>query len=148
MDTLSFHHQFWMQKALEEAEKAFRMNEVPVGAVIVCEGEIIAKGHNSVETLCDPTAHAEILSITAGCNYFHTKYLKECSVYVTVEPCPMCAGALKWAQVKEIIFGCEDPKGGYSMFSPLILHPKTNIVSGILEDSCRKLMKDFFKLKR
>lgn len=138
----------YMKAALEEAKKAFGKQEVPVGAVIVCNDIIIARAHNLTETLKDPTAHAEMQAITAATNYLGGKYLTDCKIYVTVEPCPMCAGALSWSQISEIVFGAEDEKKGYSKISSSLLHPKTKVTKGILEDDCRELMVSFFRTKR
>ena len=139
---------YFMRQALQEAQKAATRDEVPVGAIIVCQGRIIARGHNLTETLTDVTAHAEMQAITAAANQLGGKYLTDCAVYVTVEPCPMCAGALGWAQTKKVIFGARDEKRGYSLFSPTILHPKTEVVAGVLEEECSQLMKLFFANKR
>ena len=138
----------FMKAALEEAKKAFEKQEVPVGAVVVCNDIIVARAHNLTETLTDPTAHAEMQAITAASNYLGAKYLTGCKIYVTVEPCPMCAGALNWSQVSELIFGTVDEKRGYSTVSSNLLHPKTKIKKGILENECSELMVRFFKAKR
>jgi tRNA(adenine34) deaminase len=138
----------FMKAALEEAKKAFEKQEVPVGAVVVCNDIIIARAHNLTETLKDPTAHAEMQAITAATNYLGGKYLTDCKMYVTIEPCPMCAGALNWSQIPELIFGADDEKRGYSTISSALLHPKTKITKGILENDCRELMVNFFKAKR
>ena len=138
----------YMKAALEEAEKAFEKQEVPVGAIIVCKNVIIARAHNLTETLKDPTAHAEMQAITSATNYLGGKYLTDCKIYVTVEPCPMCAGALNWSQIPELYYGAPDLKRGYSLISPALLHPKTKIKKGILEDECSDLMMGFFKAKR
>jgi len=138
----------FMKAALEEAKKAFEKQEVPVGAVVVCNDIIVARAHNLTETLTDPTAHAEMQAITAASNYLGAKYLIGCKIYVTVEPCPMCAGALNWSQVSELIFGTVDEKRGYSTVSSNLLHPKTKIKKGILENECSELMVRFFKAKR
>jgi tRNA(adenine34) deaminase len=138
----------FMKAALEEAKKAFDKQEVPVGAVVVCNEIIIARAHNLTETLNDPTAHAEMQAITAASNYLGGKYLTECKIYVTLEPCPMCAGALNWSQIPELIFGAGDEKRGYSTISSALLHPRTKILRGILEDECSGLIKRFFKAKR
>lgn len=137
-----------MRAALEEAKKAFEKHEVPVGAVIVCNDIIIARAHNLTETLKDPTAHAEMQAITAGTNYLGGKYLTDCKMYVTIEPCPMCAGALNWSQISELNFGAGDEKRGYSTISPALLHTKTKISKGLLENECSELMIRFFKAKR
>ncbi len=138
----------FMKAALEEAKLAFEKQEVPVGAVIVCNDIIIARAHNLTETLKDPTAHAEMQAITAATNYLGGKYLTDCKIYVTVEPCAMCAGALNWSQIPELIFGTVDEKRGYSAISSALLHPKTKIKKGILENDCSELMVRFFKAKR
>lgn len=137
-----------MQDALREAAAAASEDEVPVGAVIVCKGRIIAKGHNMTERLHDPTAHAEMIALTAATEAMGGKYLSDCTLYVTMEPCPMCAAALCWAQIGRIVFGASDPKRGYSLFTPSLLHPKTEILSGILEADCASLMKEYFQSKR
>lgn len=138
---------FYMRKALEQAKMAFDKDEVPIGAVVVCNGQIIARAHNLTETLNDVTAHAEMQAITASANYLGGKYLDECTLYVTVEPCPMCAGALAWAQVKRIVYGAPDVKRGCMRFSG-ILHPKTVIEGGVMEQECSALVKEFFARKR
>lgn len=139
---------YFMRQALVEAQKAAERDEVPVGAVIVCQGRIIARGHNLTETLTDVTAHAEMQAITAAAQFLGGKYLNDCTLYVTVEPCVMCAGALGWSQITRVVYGAKDEKRGYSCFAPAALHPKTEIVSGILEEECSALMKDFFRKKR
>ncbi len=138
----------YMKMALQEAESAAERDEVPVGAVIVCNGRVIARAHNLTETLNDVTAHAEMQAITMATNYLGGKYLDKCSIYVTVEPCPMCAAALAWAQIGEVIYGTPDKKRGYSLFSPSLLHPKTVVRSGILETECADIISNFFKNKR
>ena len=138
----------FMKDALREACTAASEDEVPVGAVITCRGRIIAKGHNMTERLNDPTAHAEMIAITAATEAMGGKYLNDCTIYVTVEPCPMCAGALAWAQIGKVVYGASDPKRGFSLFSPSLMHPKTEVVSGVLEDECGTLVSDFFKNKR
>ncbi|WP_185117513.1 nucleoside deaminase [Dysgonomonas sp. Marseille-P4361] len=140
--------EYYMRQALKEAQLAFDKNEVPIGAVIVCQNRIIARAHNLTEALNDVTAHAEMQAITAAANVLGGKYLTECSLYVTLEPCPMCAGGLLWSQITKIVYGAKDDKKGYSKFSPTILHPKTTIVSGVLENECSSLLKEFFKQKR
>ncbi len=142
------NHERYMQEALKEARAAEAEDEVPIGAVVVCKGRIIGKGHNMTERLGDPTAHAEMIAITAATEALGGKYLNDCTLYVTVEPCPMCAGALAWSQIGEIIYGAGDPKRGYSRFTPSLMHPKTKITSGVMEDSCSSLVADFFKKKR
>ena len=138
----------YMLEALKEARAAFNEDEIPVGAVVVCKGRIIGKGHNMTETLHDPTAHAEMIAITAATEALGGKYLTDCTLYVTVEPCPMCASALSWAQTGRIVFGAADPKRGYSLFSPSLLHPRTEVRSGVLTEECSALMKHFFAGKR
>jgi tRNA(adenine34) deaminase len=139
---------FYMNKALEEARRALDKGEVPIGAVVVCRDTIIGRGHNLTETLTDVTAHAEMQAITAAANALGGKYLQDCTMYVTVEPCPMCAGALGWSQIARIVYGAPDDKRGFRQYSPKVLHPKTEIVGGILERECQEIMKDFFKRKR
>ena len=141
-------HEFFMKEALKEAEKAFATDEVPVGAVVVVNGRIISRAHNLTERLNDPTAHAEMQAITMATNMFGGKYLNEATLYVTVEPCPMCAAALNWAQVRKVVYGASDSKRGFSLFSPSLLHPKTEILQGILNEECSNLMKNFFASKR
>lgn len=140
--------QYYMKQALREAEEAAVKGEVPVGAVIVCRGRVVARGHNLTETLNDVTAHAEMQAITSAANVLGGKYLTYCTLYVTVEPCVMCAGALGWSQISKVVYGAADEKRGYSKFSPKALHPKTVVVSGVLEDDCSTLIRDFFKNKR
>ena len=137
-----------MRDALREAMAAAGEDEIPIGAVIVCKGRIIAKGHNMTERLNDPTAHAEMIAITAATEAVGGKYLNDCTLYVTVEPCPMCAGALAWAQIGKVVYGASDPKRGYSMFSPSLLHPKTEVVSGVLAGECGNMVTEFFRNKR
>ena len=138
----------YMRKALEEARLAFEADEIPVGAVVVCGDQIIARGHNLTEMLHDVTAHAEMQAITAAAEYLGGKYLDVCTLYVTVEPCIMCAGAIGWSQLGRLVYGASDPKRGYSFFAPKALHPKTKVVSGVLEEECGALMKEFFQRKR
>lgn len=138
----------FMTEALKEAQAAAEEDEVPVGAVIACRGRIIAKGHNMTERLKDPTAHAEMIAITAATEAIGSKYLNDCTLYVTVEPCPMCAGALNWAQIGRIVYGAIDPKRGYTLFSPSLLHPATEISTGVLAEECGRIVSDFFKNKR
>lgn len=140
--------EYFMKQALIEARKAFDEDEIPVGAVIVCRGTIIARTHNLTERLTDVTAHAEMQAITAAAGELGGKYLDECTLYVTVEPCIMCAGALGWAQLGRLVFGARDERRGYQRFAPEALHPRTEVVQGVLEDDCVQLMKDFFKRKR
>lgn len=138
----------YMRKALEEARRAFEADEIPVGAVVVCGDQIIARGHNLTEMLHDVTAHAEMQAITAAAEHLGGKYLDVCTLYVTVEPCIMCAGAIGWSQLGRLVYGASDPKRGYSYFAPQALHPKTKVVSGVLEEECGALMKEFFQRKR
>lgn len=138
----------YMRKALEEARRAFEADEIPVGAVVVCGDQIIARGHNLTEMLHDVTAHAEMQAITAAAEHLGGKYLDVCTLYVTVEPCIMCAGAIGWSQLGRLVYGASDPKRGYSYFAPKALHPKTKVVSGVLEEECAALMKEFFQRKR
>lgn len=140
--------QEYMQKALIEAKQAFEEGEVPVGAVIVCRDRIIARSHNLTERLTDVTAHAEMQAITAAANALGGKYLTDCTLYVTVEPCVMCAGALAWAQLSRIVYGASDPKRGFSVFAPNALHPRTEVTKGVLAEECANLMKDFFQRRR
>ena len=139
---------YFMKQALIEAGKAAERGEVPVGAVVVCKERIIARAHNLTETLNDVTAHAEMQAITAAAKVLGGKYLNECTLYVTVEPCVMCAGAIAWAQTGKLVFGAEDDKRGYQRYAAQALHPKTVVVKGILADECATLMKDFFASKR
>lgn len=139
---------FYMKQALNEAIKAFEKGEIPIGAVVVCQNRIIARAHNLTETLNDVTAHAEMQAITAAANTLGGKYLNECTLYVTVEPCPMCAGALGWAQLKRLVYGADDEKRGYHVYAPNVLHPKTEVVKGVLADEAAELMRSFFKSKR
>ena len=141
-------HSYYMKQALVEAQKAYRRGEVPVGAVIVCHDRIIARAHNLTETLTDVTAHAEMQSITSAASTLGGKYLNECTLYVTVEPCVMCAGAIGWAQLKCVVYGADDEKRGFRKYAPQALHAKTEVVSGILSDECAALMKSFFAAKR
>ena len=134
--------------ALAQASEAASEDEVPIGAVIVCRGRIIGNGHNMTERLKDPTAHAEMIALTSATQAMGGKYLNDCTLYVTVEPCPMCAAALCWAQIGRIVYGAADPKRGFSLFSPSLLHPKTEVTSGVLGDECSKIVTDYFKSKR
>lgn len=139
---------YFMKQALYEAQRAGERDEVPIGAVVVCQGRIIGRGHNLTETLTDVTAHAEMQAITASAQFLGGKYLIDCTLYVTVEPCVMCAGALGWSQISRIVYGAADEKRGFERFAPNALHPKTEVVSGVLQEECSKLVKDFFKKKR
>jgi tRNA(adenine34) deaminase len=138
----------YMRRALQEAQTAYDEGEIPIGAIIVCQNRIIARAHNLTETLNDVTAHAEMQAITMAANELGGKYLTDCTLYVTVEPCPMCAGALGWSQIPRIVYGCDDPKRGYREYAPRALHPKTNVTGGILEEECRQLIQDFFRNRR
>lgn len=138
----------YMREAIKEAQQAFVLDEVPVGAVVVCGGRIISRAHNLTERLIDPTAHAEMQAITAATNFLGGKVLNECTLYVTLEPCPMCAGALFWSQIGRIVYGANDSKRGYSIISDRLLHPKTEVLSGVLADECSALLVDFFNKKR
>lgn len=139
---------YFMKQALVEADKAVSKSEVPVGAVVVCKGRIIARAFNLTETLNDVTAHAEMQAITAAANVLGGKYLNDCTLYVTVEPCVMCAGAIAWAQTGRLVFGASDEKRGYQRYAPQALHPKTEVVSGVMADECSRKMKEFFLTKR
>jgi len=143
-----FDDVYFMKQAIAEAVKALERNEVPVGAIVVCKDRIIARAHNLTELLNDVTAHAEMQAITAAENVLGAKYLTDCSLYVTLEPCVMCAGAINWAQLGKLVFGAEDEKRGYLKYAPNSLHPKTNVVKGIMAEECSQLIKDFFKKKR
>ena len=138
----------FMKEALKEAHKALEKDEVPIGAVVVCAGKVIARAYNLTETLNDATAHAEMQAITMATSTIGGKYLDKCTLYVTVEPCPMCAAALAWSQIKRVVYGAPDSKRGYSKFTPSLMHPKTEITSGILSEECSKIVTDFFKAKR
>ncbi len=140
--------EYWMRLALKEAGYAREDDEVPIGALIVCNDKIIGKGYNQTERLNDVTAHAEMIAITAAANYLAAKFLEDCTIYVTVEPCPMCAAALRWARVSRVVYGAADPKAGYSQFGPKMFHPKTQLKQGVLEHECGMLMSEFFKGKR
>lgn len=143
-----FDDTYYMKQALLEAQKAFDMNEVPVGAVVVCQQKIIARAHNMTERLTDVTAHAEMQAITIAANMLGGKYLTDCTLYVTVEPCVMCAGALGWAQIGKVVYGASDDKRGFEQLAPKTLHPKTELVKGVLKEECGLLMSNFFKNKR
>lgn len=143
-----FSDEYFMNEALKEARRAFDTEEIPVGAVIVSENKVIARAHNLTELLNDVTAHAEMQAITSAANHIGGKYLIDCTLYVTLEPCPMCAGALYWSQITKIVYGASDEKRGFSKIETRMLHPKTQVVSGVLEDQCAELMRSFFKSKR
>jgi tRNA(adenine34) deaminase len=138
----------YMRAALSEANKAFEKQEIPVGAVVVCNDMIIARAHNLTETLKDPTAHAEIQAITAATNWLGGKYLTDCTIYVTLEPCAMCAGAIGWSQATALVYGAKDKKKGYRSISDSLLHPKTKVESRVLEEECKELLMRFFKTRR
>ncbi len=138
----------YMSLALSEARKAMSADEIPVGCIVVCEGRIVGRGHNLTETLQDVTAHAEMQALTAAAQTLGGKYLTDCTMYVTLEPCVMCAGAIGWAQVKRLVYGAADEKRGYSRLAPTALHPKCSVSRGVLEDECKKLIQDFFRNKR
>ena len=140
--------QKYMNEALKEAQAAAADGEIPIGAVVVWKGRIIGRGHNMTERLHDPTAHAEMIALTAATEALGGKYLDACTLYVTVEPCPMCAAALGWAQLGRLVWGAPDPRRGYTLFSPSLLHPRTEVVSGVLAEECGTLVKDYFKSKR
>ncbi len=136
--------EYFMGEALKEARRALEKGEVPVGAVVVCQGRIIARTHNQTELLTDSTAHAEMLAVTAAANYLGSKYLNECTLYVTLEPCVMCAGALHWSQLQKLVYGASDVQRGYTLVSSPLLHPKTEVVKGIKKDDCKELIDRFF----
>lgn len=148
MNTIEDNDEKFMRAALDEARKAAARAEVPIGAVIVCKGQIIARAHNLTETLTDPTAHAEMQAITSATSYLGGKYLTECTLYVTVEPCLMCAGAIGWSQMKRVVYGAADDKRGYHTFCPNPFHKKTEVTAGVLADECGSLVTDFFRAKR
>ena len=148
MTIFELNDEYFMKEALKEAHKALKADEVPVGAVIVCDQRIIARTYNHTETLNDVTAHAEMQAFTSATNHLGAKYLNECTLYVTLEPCPMCAGASFWAQIGKIVYGASDEKRGFTTVDSTMLHPKTEIVSGVLEEECSGVLKEFFKAKR
>ena len=141
-------HEKYMKEALREAGFAAAEDEVPIGAVVIGKGRVIAKGHNMTERLADPTAHAEMIAITAATEAVGGKYLNDCTLYVTVEPCPMCAGALAWSQIGKVVYGASDPKRGFSNFTPSLMHPKTEVISGVLAQECGDIVTEFFRNKR
>ena len=138
----------YMRDALREAGQAAAEGEIPIGAVVVCRGRVISRGHNMTERLHDPSAHAEMIALTAATEALGGKYLTDCTLYVTVEPCPMCSGALNWAQLGALVYGAPDPKRGYSLFSPPLLHPKTEVRRGVLAEECSALVSEFFRSHR
>ena len=138
----------FMKAAFDEASQAAADGEIPVGAVVVCKGMIIARAHNLTETLTDVTAHAEMQAITAAASYLGGKYLDQCTLYVTLEPCVMCAGAIGWSQLGRLVYGASDPKRGYTIFAPDALHPKTEVVNGVMADECGRIVQDFFRKRR
>jgi len=142
------HDSRFMKLALDEARLAAAQGEIPVGAVVVCKGMVIARAHNMTETLTDVTAHAEMQAITAAASYLGGKYLDQCTLYVTLEPCTMCAGAIGWSQLQRLVYGASDPKRGYTTFAPNALHPKTQVESGVLADECSLIVQEFFRSKR
>lgn len=148
MELFTFSHEHFMREAFKEAKKAFELDEVPVGAVIVCENKVIARGHNLTERLNDPTAHAEMQAFTAATNYLGGKYLDQCTLYVTVEPCVMCAGASYWTQIGAVVYGARDEKKGFLGVSKSIIHPRTVLTGGVMETACAELMRTFFQGKR
>jgi len=147
--TLTIHSdEHFMREALKEAQKAFKADEIPVGAVVVCNKQIIARAHNLTERLNDATAHAEMQAFTSAENYLGSKYLNECTLYVTLEPCVMCAGAAFWTQIGEVVYGAKDKKRGFTLLGKKILHPKTKVKFGILETECSEILKEFFRKNR
>lgn len=148
MDEIIFSDEYFMKQAYAEALQSFDADEVPVGAVVVCRNRIIARAHNHTERLNDVTAHAEMIAVTAAAEYLGGKYLNECALYVTLEPCVMCAGALSWAQLGRLVYGAGDEKRGFSRCTPSLLHPRTQVTHGVLQDPCRDLMLGFFARKR
>ncbi len=148
METLIFSDEYFMREALKEAQKAFDADEVPVGAVVVCNNKVIARAHNLTQRLNDVTAHAEMQAITSAANFLNGKYLNECTLYVTLEPCVMCAGGLSWAQIGKIVYGANDLKRGFNLVGNKVLHPKTELVNQVLANECSDLLKQFFLKKR
>ena len=148
MGILENPDEYFMQQALAEARKAYDEEEIPVGAVVVCDGSIVARAHNLTERLNDVTAHAELQAFTAAAEYLGGKYLNDCTLYVTLEPCVMCAGAAGWTQLGRIVYGASDLKRGFSRLGNSMLHPKTEVTAGVLADECESLMKEFFKARR
>ncbi len=148
MGVMIFTDEYYMRLALKEALSAFEDDEGPVGAIVICNHKIIGKGYNQTERLKDVTAHAEMIAITAAANYLGSKFLEDCTIYVTLEPCLMCAAALKWARIARLVYGARDEKAGYSLIKGKVLHPKTEVVAGIMEDECGSLVTEFFRQKR
>jgi len=148
MGLIVFSDEYFMNEALKEARKAFDAGEVPVGAVVVCDNRIVARAHNLTETLHDVTAHAEMQAFTAAANYLNSKYLRDCTLYVTLEPCMMCAGGAYWTQIGRIVYGADDEKRGFTLARSSVLHPVTKLEKGVLADACSQLMSDFFTSKR
>ena len=148
METNTTLDERYMRMAIQEAEQAAQADEIPVGAIVVCNNRVIARAHNLTEALCDVTAHAEMQAITSAANNMGGKYLTDCTLYVTLEPCIMCAGAIGWAQISRLVYGASDPRRGYSQHAPQALHPKTQVTTGILAEECAALMQDYFKKKR
>ena len=146
---LSIHtDEHFMRQAYQLAEQAYEESEVPIGAVVVCDYQIIGKGYNQTERLQDPTAHAEVLAITAACEFMGSKYLPDCTLFVTIEPCAMCAGAIRWAQIGRVVYGASEEKFGFSRYKPFLLHPKTLVSAGVMEYKCAEIMRSFFQQKR
>jgi len=143
-----FDHQYFMGQALQMAAQAYEEGEVPIGAVVSFGNRIIGRGYNQTERLQDPTAHAEMIAITAACSTMNSKYLRDCVIHVTIEPCPMCAGALRWAQISQVVYGASEPKFGFLRYGKSLLHPKTELLGAIMEAECRALMQAFFAEKR
>jgi tRNA(adenine34) deaminase len=148
MDTNATSDEYFMRLALAEAKTAFEQEEIPVGAIVVCKGQVIARAHNMTERLNDVTAHAEMMAYTSASNYLNSKYLEECTLYVTLEPCVMCAGAAYWTQIGRIVYGASDPKRGFTTVADGLVHPKSEVIKGVLRDECAALMVEFFKSKR
>ena len=148
MEINPFSDEYFMTEALKEAEKAMKLDEVPIGAIIVCDNQIIARAHNYTQRLNDVTAHAEMQAFTSASDYLGGKYLNECTLYVTLEPCVMCGGASFWTQIKRIVYGASDEKRGFSTIEEIILHPKTEVIKGIHEEKCSKILQEFFQHKR
>ncbi|MBL7790633.1 MAG: nucleoside deaminase [Chitinophagales bacterium] len=145
---VELNHSHFMSLAIKEALKAYEEDEVPIGCVIISQNQVIAKGYNQTQRLNDATAHAEIIALTSAFNYLNSKILKDCIMYVTIEPCAMCAGAIRWAQIGGLVYGATEDKCGFTLYKPSLLHPKTEVIAGIEKDTCAKLIKDFFMDKR